>query len=96
MKKIILATLLLITLQSTAQRRNVQVEFGQVGFGLLAGGAFVAAGLLQKPDERWDSNKGNFQNPNAWRKETFFEDRERVAAVASGLFIFTLAVTIKF
>jgi len=98
---IIIIISLLLSFKSEAQRRrNVDFEAGPVVLGTIAGGSFILFGLLQQPDEKWiqDPN-GPFINKNQkgyWRNETFWEDRNRVAAVASGLFIFGLSVTIKF
>lgn len=102
MKKLFIISLLGLILSTSvqAQRKYNSLEPGQVGFGLVAGGSFILFGLLQQPDEKWiqDPN-GIFINKNQrgyWRNETFWEDRNRIAAVASGLFIFGLSVTIKF
>lgn len=98
MKKILLITLVFAALQGQAQSKHrAESDFrARLGVGLLAGGAFVAAGLLQQPDERWEPSRGPIQAPNAWRRESFFEDRERVAAVASGIFLFSLVITVRF
>ena len=102
MKKLILIAVLsfFITSESHAQARRVKVEIGSVVVGGIAGGAFALAGVLQKPDERWVPDpKGTFYNQGkmgSWRKETFWEDRNRVAAVFSGLFIFGASVAITF
>lgn len=91
---------LLICLLTQAQSRRVRVEAGAVGFGLIAGGSFIVAGLAQQPDEKWVKDpKGLFYNNGEignWRRETFWEDRNRVLAVASGLFIFGASITIHF
>lgn len=101
MKKLFIILLgLSLTLSTQAQRKYNRLEPGQVGFGLIAGGSFILFGLLQQPDEKWiqDPN-GPFINKNQrgyWRNETFWEDRNRIAAVASGLFLFGASITIKF
>jgi len=97
---ILLALNLLILNTSQAQYRRVQVEAGPVIVGGIAGGAFILMGSLQQPDEKWIQDpKGPFYNMGQkgyWRNETFWEDRNRIAAVATGLFIFGASITIKF
>lgn len=102
MKKIIFLTLLglLSYNQSEAQYRKRKVETTPIILGSVAGGAFILMGGLQKPDEKWiqDSN-GSFYNMGQkgyWRNETFWEDRNRVAAVFSGIFIIGMSVKINF
>lgn len=101
MKNIIIIILgLLLSFKSEAQqRRRAEVNAAPV-VGALAGGAFILMGALQQPDEKWiqDPN-GPFINKNQrgyWRNEKFFEDRNRVAAVASGIFIFGMSIKINF
>lgn len=103
MKKLIILTILSFLLssnQSEAQHRQQKIEGGSIIVGSIAGGAFILMGALQKPDEKWiqDPN-GTFINKNQigyWRNETFFEDRNRVAAVLSGVFIIGMSIKITF
>ena len=99
-KLLILLALCLVFNTSQAQRRYNRIEPGAVGVGLVAGGAFIIAGIAQRPDEKWiQDSKGTFYNMGQkgyWRNETFWEDRNRIAAVASGLFLIGASITIKF
>jgi len=104
-KRLIVIPLLLLILTTNAQhvshkRRKDQADVAMGVLRGIAGGAFIINGLAQQPDEKWivDPN-GKFYNMGQkgyWRKETFWEDRNRIAAVASGFFIMGLSIKIKF
>lgn len=67
----------------------------------VAGGAFIAAGLLQRPDRVWvpDANAQTFDSagkPGYWRNEKIYESPGRSLALASGVFLLGVTVVIKF
>lgn len=107
MKKILLLTILGLILslsESKSQNRRYSsddVQVSPVVLGVISGGAFILMGALQQPDEKWiESSSGTFYNKNQkgyWRNETFWEDRNRVAAVLSGVAIigFSITITLK-
>jgi len=67
----------------------------------VAGGAFIAAGLLQRPDRVWvpDANAQTFDSagkPGYWRNEKIYESPGRSLAIASGMALLGVSVVIKF
>jgi hypothetical protein len=67
----------------------------------VAGGAFITAGLLQRPDKVWvpDANAQTFDSagkPGYWRNEKIYESPGRSLAVASGIALLGVSVVIKF
>ena len=104
-KRLIVIPLLLLILTANAQhvshkRKKDKAEVAMGVLGGIAGGAFIINGLAQKPDEKWIVDpKGPYYNMGQkgyWRNETFWEDRNRIAAVASGFFLIGLSLTVKF
>lgn len=67
----------------------------------VAGGAFITAGLLQRPDRVWvpDANAQTFDSagkPGYWRDEKIYESPGRSLAIASGMALLGVSVVIKF
>ena len=67
----------------------------------VAGGAFIAASLLQRPDKVWvpDANAQTFDSagkPGYWRNEKIYESPGRSLAMASGIALLGVSVVIKF
>jgi hypothetical protein len=67
----------------------------------VAGGAFLVAGALQRPDKVWvpDQNGSMFDsagNKGYWRNEKFYESPGRSLAMTSGVLLLGMSVIIKF
>lgn len=68
---------------------------------IIGGGAFLVAGLLQRPDEKWivDPNS-SYTNNNGqrgyWRNEKIYESAPRSAAIVTGVLLIGVGIVIKF
>lgn len=67
----------------------------------VAGGAFITASLLQRPDKVWvpDANAQTFDSagkPGYWRNEKIYESPGRSLAMASGIALLGVSVVIRF
>lgn len=67
----------------------------------VAGGAFLVAGALQRPDKVWvpDQNGSMFDsagNKGYWRNEKIYESPGRGLAMATGAMLLGVSVVIRF
>jgi hypoxanthine phosphoribosyltransferase len=109
MKKTIMMVMLVSSLlsftkvngQSFNKETNYKLQFSPTVLGAIAGGGFIAAGILQKPDLKWviDQNSYNttaYGQPGHWRNEHIWESPGRMAAIVSGVVIMGLSITFSF
>ena len=108
MKKTIMMVLLVNLLsftktnaQSFNKETNYKLQFNPTVLGAVAGGGFIVAGILTTPEKKWVadnvSNSSTFYGQQGhWEKQKVWESQSRMAAIASGLLIIGLSITLNF
>lgn len=109
MKKTIMMVLLVSSLlsftkvnaQSFNKETNYELQFNPTVLGAVAGGGFIVAGIMTKPERKWvvDQNSYNttaYGVPGHWENQKIWESQSRMSAIVSGLLIFGLSVTLSF
>ena len=108
MKKTIMMVLLVNLLsftktnaQSFNKETNYKLQFNPTVLGSVAGGGFIVAGILTTPEKKWVadnvSNSSTFYGQQGhWEKQKVWESQSRMAAIASGLLIIGLSITLNF
>ena len=108
MKKTIMMVLLVNLLsftktnaQSFNKETNYKLQFSPTVLGAVAGGGFIVAGILTTPEKKWVadnvSNSSTFYGQQGhWEKQKVWESQSRMAAIASGLLIIGLSITLNF
>lgn len=109
MKKTIAMVLLVSSLlsytkvkgQSFNKETNYKLQFNPTVLGAVAGGGFIVAGILTKPERKWvvdnTSQSATFYGQQGhWTNQKIWESQSRMSAIVSGLLIFGLSVTLSF
>ena len=109
MKKTIMMVLLVSSLliftktnaQSFNKETNYKLQISPTVLGAVAGGGFIVAGILTTPEKKWVadnvSNSSTFYGQQGhWEKQKVWESQSRMAAIASGLLIIGLSITLNF
>ena len=108
MKKTIMMVLLVnllsfttVNAQSFNKETNYKLQFNPTVLGAVAGGGFIVAGILTTPEKKWVadnvSNSSTFYGQQGhWEKQKLWESQSRMAAIASGLLIIGLSITLNF
>ena len=108
MKKTIMMVLLVnllsfttVNAQSFNKETNYKLQFNPTVLGAVAGGGFIVAGILTTPEKKWVadnvSNSSTFYGQQGhWEKQKVWESQSRMAAIASGLLIIGLSITLNF
>ena len=108
MKKTIMMVLLVnllsfttVNAQSFNKETNYKLQFSPTVLGAVAGGGFIVAGILTTPEKKWVadnvSNSSTFYGQQGhWEKQKVWESQSRMAAIASGLLIIGLSITLNF
>tara|TARA_R110000868_G_C10932596_1_gene766507 strand:- start:2050 stop:2364 length:315 start_codon:yes stop_codon:yes gene_type:complete len=104
MKKTVMLVALALGMLSTQPAKaqfGSNIEISPRVVTAVAGGAFLLAGALQRPDKVWVSDQNgpmfdNTGNKGYWRNEKFYESPGRSLALASGVFLLGVTVVIKF
>ena len=87
--------------QSFNKETNYKLQFNPTVLGAVAGGGFIVAGILTTPEKKWIpdnvSNSSTFYGQQGhWEKQKLWESQSRMAAIASGLLIIGLSITLNF
>ena len=101
---LLLVNLLIFTktnAQSFNKETNYKLQFSPTVLGAVAGGGFIVAGILTTPEKKWVadnvSNSSTFYGQQGhWEKQKLWESQSRMAAIASGLLIIGLSITLNF
>ena len=101
---VLLVNLLIFTktnAQSFNKETNYKLQFSPTVLGAVAGGGFIVAGILTTPEKKWVadnvSNSSTFYGQQGhWEKQKVWESQSRMAAIASGLLIIGLSITLNF
>ena len=101
---VLLVNLLIFTktnAQSFNKETNYKLQFNPTVLGAVAGGGFIVAGILTTPEKKWVadnvSNSSTFYGQQGhWEKQKVWESQSRMAAIASGLLIIGLSITLNF
>ena len=90
-----------VNAQSFNKETNYKLQFSPTVLGAVAGGGFIVAGILTTPEKKWVadnvSNSSTFYGQQGhWEKQKLWESQSRMAAIASGLLIIGLSITLNF
>ena len=110
MKTIMMALLITSLLSCTTEKVNGQVfnretnykiKFNPTMLGLVAGGGFIVAGLLTKPERKWVQDNTSqsttfYGQQGHWRNQYIYESQSRMSAIISGALIIGLSFTLNF
>lgn len=108
MRKIIIMLTMILSIsvsqsnaQSKGRKYQGEYEISPRLTGAIAGGAFIIAGLLQRPDDVWVSDP-NSQLVNSYGERGYFKQQKiwecpvRSATIGTGLLIIGFSFTYKF
>ncbi len=102
---LLVSSLLSFTKVTTAQTYSgsskYKVQMSPTLMGAVAGGSFIALGILTKPDLRWVPDQTSYNTTfygqrGHWRKEYVWESPTKTAAIISGIIIMGLSFTLNF
>ena len=80
---------------------NYKIQFNPTLLGLVAGGGFIAAGILTKPERKWVQDNTSqsttfYGQQGHWRNQYIYESQSRMSAIISGALIIGLSFTLNF